>query len=227
MYVLIVEDDLKTADLLLDSFKAAGISFHHEIDGFRGLKTALIHPFDAIVLDLNLPLMDGFKVLSELRRHKLTTPVIVLSARTELDARMTAFELGANDYLSKPFFIEELMIRLKILVERVTSNLQNTVYVNGLMLDRLTRTATWRGNRVKLTQREFELLDYLMLAPGKILTRQKILQRVWGWDFDPGTNVVEVCMQRLRKKLTAGIPNNERTLPIEAIRNVGYRMYKD
>jgi DNA-binding response OmpR family regulator len=166
-------------------------------------------------------------VLSEIRRHKLTTPVIILSARTELDARMTGFELGANDYLPKPFFIEELIVRLKILVDRTARNLQNTVEVSGLTLDRLTRTATWRGKSAKLTQREFELLDYLMLSPGKILTRQMILQRVWGWDFNPGTNVLEVCMQRLRKKLTGTGPNNDKYFPIESIRSVGYRMNKD
>jgi DNA-binding response OmpR family regulator len=227
MNVLLVDDEHNVAELMLTSFESAGISLHHEMDGLRGLNTALNQPFDAIVLDLNLPLMDGFKVLSEIRRHKLTTPVIILSARTELDARMTAFELGANDYLPKPFFIEELIVRLKILVDRTARNLQNTVEVSGLTLDRLTRTATWRGNSAKLTQREFELLDYLMLSPGKILTRQMILQRVWGFDFNPGTNVLEVCMQRLRKKLTGDTPIIDKYFPIESIRSVGYRMNKD
>ena len=112
-------------------------------------------------------------------------------------------------------------------MDRTARNLQNTVEVSGLTLDRLTRTATWRGKSAKLTQREFELLDYLMLSPGKILTRQMILQRVWGFDFNPGTNVLEVCMQRLRKKLTGDTPIIDKYFPIESIRSVGYRMNKD
>lgn len=226
MHVLLVEDEQKIADFVTSGFDAAGFITHHELNGFRGLNTALIQQFDAIVLDVSLPLMDGFKVLSEIRRHGLSTPVIVLTARTELNDRLTAFELGADDYLPKPFFIEELMVRLTTLVHRKAGNLEKIIHHQGLTLDRFSRVATWGSRSATLTQREFVLLECLMLSPGQIFTRQKILKRVWHVDFDPGTNVVDVCIQRLRKKLAETSPSNDATFPIETIRGVGYRLNK-
>jgi DNA-binding response OmpR family regulator len=226
MHVLMVEDEQKIADFVMSGFNAAGFITHHEVDGFRGLNTALIQPFDAIVLDVSLPLMDGFKVLSEIRRNGLTTPIVILTARTELNDRLTAFELGADDYLPKPFFIEELIVRLKTLMNRTSGNFEKTIHHQGLTLDRFSRIATWGERSATLTQREFALLECLMLSPGQIFTRQKILNRVWNVDFDPGTNVVDVCIQRLRKKLTDTTSSSDAVFPIETMRGVGYRLNK-
>jgi two-component system OmpR family response regulator len=226
MHVLIVEDEQKIADFVTSGFEAAGFITHHEADGFRGLNTALIKQFDAIVLDVSLPLMDGYKVLSEIRRHGLNTPIIILTARTDLNDRLTAFELGADDYLPKPFFIEELIIRLKTLAARKSGNIEKIIQHQGLTLDRFSRVATWGSRSAALTQREFVLLECLMLSPGQIFSRQKILKRVWNVDFDPGTNVVDVCIQRLRKKLADARPEKDVVFPIETIRGVGYRFNK-
>ena len=135
-------------------------------------------------------------------------------------------ELGADDYLPKPFFIEELIIRLKTLAARKSGNIEKIIQHQGLTLDRFSRVATWGSRSAALTQREFVLLECLMLSPGQIFSRQKILKRVWNVDFDPGTNVVDVCIQRLRKKLADARPEKDVVFPIETIRGVGYRFNK-
>jgi DNA-binding response OmpR family regulator len=224
MNVLLIEDEEKIIDFVVQGFDAVRFSTHIESDGFRGLNTALIKSFDAIVLDVNMPLMDGFQVLSEIRKKGILTPVVMLTARAELADRIRSFELGADDYMSKPFFIEELIIRLKACVARKTGNVEKLVQLSGLQLDRFTRLATWKGRSVALTQREFVLLECLMLSPGQIFSRQKILQNVWKVDFDPGTNVVDVCIQRIRKKLTEADSESLSSFPLETIRGVGYRI---
>lgn len=223
MNILLIEDEQKIVDVILSGFEANGFSVHHEADGFRGLNTALIKKFDAIVLDASMPLMDGFEVLGEIRRKGLKTPVIMLTARTELADRLKGFEKGADDYLAKPFFIEELIVRLKTLIARQTGNIQQTLLQSGLKLNRFTRLAQWRDHEATLTQREFVLLECLMLSPGQIFTRQQILKQVWKVDFDPGTNVVDVCIQRLRRKLDSSSPEALHSFPLETIRGVGYR----
>lgn len=224
MNVLLIEDEEKIIDFVVQGFNAAGFATHVESDGFRGLNAALIKNFDAIVLDVNMPLMDGFQVLAEIRRKGIHTPVVMLTARAELADRVRSFEQGADDYMPKPFFIEELILRLKTLVARKTGHVEKLIQHAGLTLDRFTRLATWKGRSVALTQREFVLLECLMLSPGQIFSRQKILQNVWKVDFDPGTNVVDVCIQRVRKKLTEADTEGLSTFPIETIRGVGYRI---
>jgi hypothetical protein len=226
MNVLIIEDEQKIVDFMTPAFEASGFTTHHEADGFRGLNTALIKQFDAIVLDVSLPLMDGYQVLAEIRRHGLNTHTVILTARTELNERLKAFELGADDYLPKPFFTEELIIRLKTLAARKSGNVEKVLQHEGLTLDRFSRVATWGSKSATLTHREFVLLECLMLSPGQIFSRQKILNRVWNVDFDPGTNVVDVCIQRLRKKLFNTASNDDAVFPIETIRGVGYRLNK-
>ena len=224
MNVLLIEDEEKIIDFVLQGFKAAGFLTHVESDGFRGLNTALIKSFDAIVLDVNIPLKDGFQVLAEIRRQGIHTPVVMLTARAELADRVRSFEQGADDYMPKPFFIEELILRLKTLVARKSGNVEKLIQHAGLILDRFTRQATWKGHSVALTQREFVLLECLLLSPGQIFSRQKILQNVWKVDFDPGTNVVDVCIQRIRKKLSETEADSLNAFPIETIRGVGYRI---
>jgi len=200
MNVLIIEDEQKIADILVQGLQASGFQANHEADGFRGLNTALIKNFDAIVMDVSMPLMDGFQVLTEIRRKGIHTPVIMLTARTELADRLQGFECGADDYLAKPFFIEELIVRIKTLIARKAGNIENLISQSGLTLDRFKRLVQWENRSIVLTQREFVLLECLMLSPGQIFSRQQILKHVWNVDFDPGTNVVDVCIQRLRKK---------------------------
>jgi two-component system OmpR family response regulator len=224
MNVLVIEDEQKIADILVQGLQASGFQTHHEADGFRGLNTALIKSFDAIVMDVAMPLMDGFQVLAEIRRKGIHTPVIMLTARTELADRLQGFESGADDYLAKPFFMEELIVRIKTLIARKTGNVENVVRQSGLTLDRFKRLAEWEQRSVALTQREFVLLECLMLSPGQIFSRQQMLKHVWNVDFDPGTNVVDVCIQRLRKKLSGSDLNSMRPFPIETIRGVGYRL---
>ena len=222
--ILLIEDEQRIADFIVTGFESVGFVVHHEIDGFRGLNTALIKNFDAVVLDLALPMMDGFQVLTEIRRKGLSTPVILLTAKTDLADRLSGFELGADDFLVKPFFIEELIVRVNILIARKSGSDASTIAQSGITLDRFSRVAKWGMCTSVLTQREYVLLECLLLSPGQIFSRQQILKQVWNVDFDPGTNVVDVCIQRLRKKLSNPDPNSQEVFPIETIRGVGYRL---
>ena len=224
MNILLIEDEQRIADFIVTGFKSVGFVVHHEIDGFRGLNTALIKNFDALVLDVALPMMDGFQILTEIRRKGLSTPVILLTAKTDLADRLSGFELGADDFLVKPFFIEELLVRVKILIARKSGSDASTIAQSGITLDRFSRVAQWGMRSSVLTQREYVLLECLLLSPGQIFSRQQILKQVWNVDFDPGTNVVDVCIQRLRKKLSNADPNSLEVFPIETIRGVGYRL---
>ena len=167
--------------------------------------------------------MDGFQVLEEIRRNSLSTPVIMLTASVDLPERLKSFEKGADDYLSKPFYIEELLVRVKALINNKRGKLEMLLVQGDLSLDRFTRVATWQGEKATLTQREYVLLECLMMAPGQIFSREQILKQVWNVAFDPGTNVVDVSVQRLRKKLTNPKPDSAVAFPIETIRGVGYR----
>ena len=153
----------------------------------------------------------------------IATPVIVLSAKTDLPDRLQGFDLGADDYLAKPFFIEELIARIRSLLGRNASHNEDIFSVAGITLNRLTRKADWQDQGAVLSQREFMLLDYLMRSPGYIFSRKQILQHVWNISFDPQTNVVDVCVQRIRKKLISD-KNPKSVFPIESIRGVGYRI---
>ena len=224
MNILLIEDEQHIADFVISGFEKEGFAVHHDSDGFRGLNTALIKKFDAIVLDVSMPLMDGFEVLGEIRRTGFKTPIMMLTARTELADRLKGFEKGADDYLAKPFFIEELVVRVKTLIERQSGSAHPTISQSGLTLNRFTRVAQWGKHTATLTQREFVLLECLMLSPGQIFSRQQILKQVWNVDFDPGTNVVDVCIQRLRRKLDDAQPDELHVFPLETIRGVGYRL---
>ena len=223
MNILLIEDDEQIADLVVSAFDVAGVKTQVEKDGFRGLRTALQLNFDAILLDVALPLMDGFQVLEEIRRNSLNTPVIMLTASIDLPDRLKSFEKGADDYLPKPFYMEELIVRVKSLINNKRGKVEMTLVQGDLALDRFTRVATWQGEKATLTQREYVLLECLMMSPGQIFSREQILKQVWNVDFDPGTNVVDVSVQRLRKKLSSPKPDSLIAFPIETIRGVGYR----
>lgn len=225
MKILLVEDEQKIADFVCAGLAARGLKVTHCVDGNTGFERGLHEPFDAIVLDIMLPGRDGLSVLQGLRQAGVPTPVILLTARNELSDRIEGLERGADDYLAKPFFVEELVARIHALRRRLAGDRQNTVQIGRLKLDRITRQASQsdNGRSVELTTREFSLLEYLMRAPGQVFTRAQILEHVWGYDFDPSTNVVDVCIKRIRVKLAAIDAGDAPVLPIESVRGTGYR----
>ena len=221
MKVLVVEDEAKISDFVCAGLREQGFAVEHCANGSDGFEHASRGGYDAIVLDIMLPGRDGLSVLKGLRKAGMATPVILLTARNELDDRIEGLTLGADDYLAKPFFVEELVARLHALVRRVSGERQNVLAAGNLRLDRIAREVTWFEKAVDLTGREFNLIEYLMRAPGRVFTRTQILEHVWGYDFDPSSNVVDVCIQRIRKKIALIAAHAES--PIESVRGVGYR----
>ncbi|KPQ36520.1 MAG: two-component system, OmpR family, copper resistance phosphate regulon response regulator CusR [Phormidesmis priestleyi Ana] len=226
MHVLFVEDEPKIA-----SFVQVGLNEHGWVvdycdHGDRAYEKAIENEYDVILLDIMMPGKDGLFILKHLRQMGRNTPVILLTARNELDDRLQGLNLGADDYIAKPFFVEELVARIQAVVRRSVGERQNLVTVGPFKLDRITRTVVCQveGDQqevqeVELTTREFNLLEYLMRSPGRVFTRTQMLEHVWGYDFNPSTNVVDVCIQRLRKK----IDTKGQGRWIESVRGVGYR----
>lgn len=223
MRILLIEDEPKIASFVSQGLRAAGMAVEHIDNGLDGLQAVLQAQHDLVVLDIMLPGMDGFELLQKIRPMGIATSIIVLSAKTDLQDRLQGFDLGADDYLAKPFFIEELIARIRSLLGRNASHNEDIFSVAGITLNRLTRKADWQDQSAVLSQREFMLLDYLMRSPGYIFSRKQILQHVWNFNFDPQTNVVDVCVQRIRKKLISD-KNSKSIFPIESIRGVGYRI---
>jgi DNA-binding response OmpR family regulator len=223
MNILLVEDEKKIVDFVCYGFREQGFSVDCCSDGNDGFEKASTRDYDAIVLGIMLPSRDGLSILKALRKLGKVTPVLLLTARNELDDRIEGLNLGADDYLAKPFFVEELIARLFALQRRVSGERQNILSVGELRLDRISREVHWQNQSIDMTGREFNLIEYLMRSPGRIFTRTQILTHVWGYDFDPSTNVVDVCIQRIRKKI-ASLANGES--PIESVRGVGYRFRK-
>jgi DNA-binding response OmpR family regulator len=223
MHILFVEDEAKIANFVRAGLKEQGFVVDYCDNGDEGYTRALDNEYDAIVLDIMVPGKDGLSILKNLRRQGQNVPVILLTARNELDDRIEGLNLGADDYLAKPFFVEELVARIHAVVRRTAGDRQNLVCVGPIKLDRITREVTCNQHIVELTTREFNLLEYLMRSPGRVFTRTQILEHIWGYDFNPNTNVVDVCVQRIRKKIDsiggAGW--------IESIRGVGYRFREE
>jgi DNA-binding response OmpR family regulator len=226
MKVLVVEDEKKIADFVCAGFKEQGFVVEHCENGIDGFDRASNGAFDVIVLDIMLPGRDGLSILKGLRKAGSATPIILLTARNELDDRIEGLSLGADDYLAKPFFVEELIARVQALMRRVSGERQNVLSVGELRLDRISRVVTWYGETVDLTGREFNLIEYLMRSPGRVFTRTQILEHVWDYDFDPSTNIIDVCIQRIRKKMSSIGVTADGESPIESVRGVGYRFRK-
>lgn len=226
MKILLVEDEQKIAGFVCAGFKEQGFAVEHCDNGIDGFDRACTGGFDVIVLDIMLPGRDGLSILKGLRKAGNATPIILLTARNELDDRIEGLTLGADDYLAKPFFVEELIVRSQALVRRVSGERQNILSVGELKLDRIAREVTWYGHSVDLTGREFNLVEYLMRSPGRVFTRTQILEHVWDYDFDPSTNVIDVCIQRIRKKMASIGASAQGESPIESVRGVGYRFRK-
>jgi DNA-binding response OmpR family regulator len=220
MKVLVVEDEKKIASFICKGLEATGFVVDVSLHGDEGFTLATTHSYDAVVLDIMLPGKDGLSILRSLRERKMALPIILLTARGELNERLEGLNLGADDYLTKPFFIEELIARLHVVTRRASGASQSILEIEDLTLNLLTREVSRTGRKIELTSREFALLESLMRSPGRVLTRAQICEQVWDYNFDPGTNLVEVYVQRLRKKVDEGLP----VKLIETIRGVGYRM---
>ncbi len=223
MHVLFVEDEPKIASFVQVGLKEHGFVVDYCDHGDLAYEKATANEYDVILLDIMMPGKDGLFILKHLRQLGRNTPVILLTARNELDDRLQGLNLGADDYIAKPFFVEELVARMYAVVRRSAGEGQNLMTVGPFKLDRITRTVICcnqdNQQTVELTTREFNLLEYLMRSPGRVFTRTQMLEHVWGYDFNPSTNVVDVCIQRLRKKID--IEGQERW--IESVRGVGYR----
>lgn len=223
MRVLLVEDEQKIADFVCSGLATRGLVVTHCINGNAGLSQACEDGFNVVILDLMLPGRDGLSVLKAMRSAGVVTPVILLTARNELGDRIEGLNQGADDYLAKPFFVEELFARIQALMRRVSGDRQNTLQVGQLKLDRIARQAICSGQTIELTTREFSLLEYLMRSAGQVFTRSQILEHVWGFDFDPSTNVVDVCIKRIRGKMAALQAPGQSACAIESVRGTGYR----
>jgi DNA-binding response OmpR family regulator len=221
--VLLVEDEARIADFVRAGLAERGFDVEICSDGDTGYEHAAAGGHDVILLDIMLPGRDGLAILKELRAAGIDTPVILLTARNELGDRVAGLDLGADDYVAKPFYVEELAARINALVRRLSGDRHSQLHVGTLVLDRLERQVTCRGQAIELTTREFNLLEYLMRSAGGVLTRKQILEHVWGYDFDPSTNLVDVCIQRIRRKIEFIDPAGDAGSPIESVRRVGYR----
>jgi len=221
MRILVVEDDKKIASFVARGLKEAGFTVDQAENGEDGLLLALAHPYDTAVMDLMLPKLDGLSLIEELRKKKVLTPVLILSARRSVDDRVKGLQAGGDDYLTKPFSFVELLARVQALIRRASRETEPTRLVTGdLAIDLLAREVTRAGSRIDLQPREFALLEYLMRNAGRVVSKTMILEHVWGYDFDPLTNVVDVLVSRLRNKVDRQF---EKKL-IQTHRGVGYAL---
>ncbi|MEY9489126.1 two-component system copper resistance phosphate regulon response regulator CusR [Streptomyces calvus] len=215
--ILIVEDEERIASFVEKGLRANGFTTTVVPDGEAGYEYALTGGFDLVVLDIGLPGRDGFTVLRELRESRVTTPVIVLTARDSVRDTVAGLEGGADDWMTKPFRFEELLARVRLRLRTAARAPEVTVLKSGdLSLDLRTRRARAGDRTVDLTAREFVLLELFLRHPGQVLSREQILSHVWGYDFDPGSNIVDVYVRALRKKLGAD--------KVETVRGMGYRL---
>jgi DNA-binding response OmpR family regulator len=218
--VLVIEDEPGIVDFIERGLQAEGFEVRSALDGNAGLERALSEDIDLVVLDLMLPGRSGIDVLSELHMVKPALPVIVLTARGEVEERVAGLDAGAVDYLIKPFSLNELAARIRAQLRVAAQSPRTTLDAGGLEVDLLTREVRRGGTLVRLSTTEFELLVYLLRNRGHVLSREQILRAVWGYDYDPGTNVVDVYIGYLRRKLRDADGSRA---PIVTVRSVGYR----
>ena len=219
MHILIVEDDRTMADYVSDGLRRSGFVCTHAADGEEGLVAVLHGGYDAVVMDIMLPKLDGLEIIRRARAAGVRTHIIVLSARGSVEAKVTGLEAGGDDYLAKPFSITELIARVQALLRRASATPEATaLWEADLEVDVVTHRVTRAGRRIDLQPLEYQLLEYLMRNKGRVVSKTTIMERVWGYAFDQHTNVVEVRVSRLRSKITAP---GEREL-IHTIRRFGY-----
>jgi two-component system, OmpR family, response regulator len=220
MEILVVEDEAAIADFLRRGLEAEGYAVSVVADGVAGERLALAPGPDLVVLDRMLPGRDGVEVLAAIRRGRPALPVIMLTARAEVADRVEGLDLGATDYVTKPFSFEELLARIRARLRENGESAETSLEAGGIRLDLLTREASRGGAAVRLPERESALLAHLMRNAGRVCSREEILAAVWGYGHDPGTNVVQVYVGYLRRKL--GLPGSP--APIETVRSAGYRL---
>jgi two-component system OmpR family response regulator len=216
---LLVEDDPTIAEFVARGLREAAFAVDHSPDGDAGLTAALSTPYDVAVVDVMLPKRDGLALIDELRKRGVSTPVLILSARREIDDRVRGLQAGGDDYLTKPFAFAELLARVQALVRRATRAPEpTTLTVDDLTLDLLTRRVSRGTAAIELRPREFALLEYLMRNSGRVVSKTMILSHVWEYNFDPQTNIVDVLVSRLREKIDK--PFEKKLL--HTVRGVGY-----
>ena len=219
MNILIIEDDAATAEFVAGAFKQVGYATMHVADGEAGLAAALHGPYDAAVVDIMLPHLDGLEIIRRVRAAGRPLPIIVLSARGSVDAKIRGLEAGGDDYLAKPFSVAELVARVQALLRRASRAEETTMLkVEDLVMDLVTHRVTRAGEPIDLQPLEYQLLEYLMRNKGRVVTRNTILDRVWNYSFDPHTNVVESRVYHLREKIDRRF---DRKL-IRTVRGFGY-----
>ena len=219
MRILLIEDDLKLASFILKGFKEAGFAVDHCADGEDGLHMASNEPYDAAIVDIMLPKLDGFSLIDQLRRRKKTTPVIILSAKRSVDDRIKGLQTGSDDYLVKPFSFAELLARVQALIRRASGAVEpSSLVVGDLSMDLRTRKVLRGRKKIDLPPLEFSLLEYLMRNAGNVVSKTMIMEHVWDYNFDPQTNVVEVRICKLRDK----IDNDFEKKMIHTVYGAGY-----
>lgn len=224
MRILLIEDDKILASFVSKGFKEAGFGVDWAIDGEQGLNMILTDCYDAAVVDIMLPKRDGYSLVEEARTHGLNTPVVFLSAKREADDRIRGFRAGGDDYLVKPFVFTELLLRVqaRIAGRGTTAPIMN-LKLGDLEIDIDRHRVTRSGREIDLNPREFKLLEFLLRNAGRVVSKTSIMQHVWDYDFDPETNVVEVCISRLRQKLNKGF---DREI-LRTVRGFGYLLDRD
>lgn len=219
MRILLVEDDLKIASFIEKGLKSAGFAVDHTPDGQEGLDMALTEPYDAAIIDIMLPKLDGLSIIERIRKEDIHTPVIILSAKGSVEDKVKGLHTGGDDYLTKPFSFSELLARVQALIRRSSGVSEPTrISAGELSIDLLTREVTRSGKKIDLQPLEFALLEYLTRNAGRVVSKTMIMEHVWNYNFDPQTNVVEARICRLRDKIDKGFP---KTL-IKTVRGVGY-----
>jgi two-component system, OmpR family, response regulator len=219
MRILLVEDDVKIASFVEKGLQAAGYAVDHAPDGEAGLHLALTEPYDAAVIDVMLPKLNGLSLIEELRQKKINTPVIILSAKDSVDDRVKGLQTGSDDYITKPFAFSELLARVQALIRRAGGLSEPTrLAVGNLAMNLLSREVVREGRRIELQPIEFSLLEYLLRNAGRVVSKTMIMEHVWDYNFDPQTNVVEARISRLRDKIDRDFSKKL----IHTIRGVGY-----
>jgi two-component system OmpR family response regulator len=219
MRILVVEDDKKIASFVKKGLEAAGFAVDHAPDGEEGLHLALTESYDAAIIDLMLPKVDGLTLIENIRKERINTPIIILSAKGSIDDRVQGLQTGSDDYLTKPFAFSELLARVQALIRRSTGTSEpTTLSLGDLTMDLLAREIYRGGKKIELQPKEFSLLEYLMRNAGKVVSKTMIMEHVWDYHFDPQTNVVEARVSRLRDKIDKGVGHKL----IHTVRGVGY-----
>ena len=218
MRILVVEDEKNLNDIIVKKLKLEKYGVDSCFDGKEALDYIFSTDYDAVILDIMLPKLDGFEVLKKIRSQEIKTPVLLLTARDGIDDRVKGLDYGADDYLIKPFAFDELLARIRVMLRRTSNNVNNVFTIADLIVDCDSQTVTRNNNAIKLSAREFTILEYMIRNKEKVLTRDKIEQHIWNYDYEGGTNVIDVYVRYLRKK----IDDDYTPKLIHTIRGVGY-----